>query len=442
MGVGWHRRVWQLAGPLIIANLSIPLLGAMDTAVVGHLPDPMYIGGVALGSLIFSYIYWGFSFLRMATTGLTAQALGAGRLDEVRAGLARPVILAGLIAALLLALHPFAVRVALAILDGSVGVESQASVYFRIRIWAAPAVLANWVIIGWLFGVRRTGTTLVLQVLQNGVNIGLDILFVVGFEWGVPGVAVATVIAQYVGLGVGAVLVVRILRQMGGSWRRELILERKGLMAAVDANGNIFLRSLVLLTTFAYFTHRGAQMGDVVLAANAILMQFVYFQAYGLDAFAHAAEILVGSAAGARDSASFRKAVRVTTQWAAGVAVLATLFFALLGAPIVRVMTEIEAVRQASYTALVWAVIAPLVSVWSYQLDGIFIGTTRVKEMRNGAIISAAVYFVTVPFLVRTWGNHGLWIALLVLNAMRGITLGAWYPRVLREIDTPGDRVA
>ena len=431
-----HRIVWRLAGPLILSNLTIPLLGAVDTAVVGQLPDPVYIGGVAIGGIIFNYLYWGFGFLRMGTTGLTAQAAGAGDVDEVRASLVRAGVLSGSIAVALLLLQGVIGRIAFALLEASPAVEAQARLYFHVRIWGAPAALMNYAILGWLFGVQRTRAALVFQLVQNGVNILLDLLFVLQFGWGVGGVAAATAISQYVGVGVGLAYVGGTLKRLGGRWRRDLALDRKRIRTLVGVNRDIFLRTLALITGFAYFTQRGATMGDVTLAANAVLLNFQNFQAYGLDAFAHAAEILAGNAAGTRNRRTFSRAVRVTTIWAVGIAAVAALVFLVFGKGMVRLMTASPEVRIAAYAVLPWAVVSPLVSVWSYQLDGIFIGTTRAREMRNAMWLSLALFVVVENLLRPAMGNHGLWLALMLFMATRAVTLGSAYPKILRAIES------
>ena len=431
---GWNGRVWRLAGPLILSNMSIPLLGAVDTAVVGRLPDPSYIGAVALGSLVFSYLYWGCGFLRMGTTGLTAQAVGAGDLDEARAVFLRAAIIGAAAALLFVSLQAVIGKSAFGLLGGSAEVERLANLYFRTRIWGAPAALANFAVIGWLFGVEKTRYTLAIQIVQNLLNMGLDLLFVMEFGWGIRGVAVATVISEYVGLALGIVFVLRAARGIGGTWRWGLVAHRERLLHLLRVNGDIFIRTLALITGFAYFTQQGARMGDVTLAANAILMHFQAIQAYGLDAFAHAAEILIGGAVGSGRRDAFRKAVRVSTTWAAGTALVCCLLYAVGGGALIRAMTTIETVRGAARALLPWAIVSPIISVWSFQLDGIFLGATRTREMRNGMIMALGIFLVAVHTLVPLLGNHGLWLALMVYMLARAGVLAAFYPRIVRQI--------
>ena len=311
-----HREIRRLAGPIILSNLSTPLLGAVDTAVMGHLPDAAYLGAVAVGSVIFSFLYWGFGFLRMGTTGFTAQAHGADDRDELRACLGRPLIIAGVLGVLLIALQWPIGRVAFALMDASVQVEAFAGTYFAIRIWSAPFALTNYAVLGWLLGTQRARHALVLQVALNGINIVLDLLFVVGLGYTIAGVAAASLLAEMAAAALGLGLCAHLLRGMGGRWSRARLLARDALVRLFRVNRDIFIRTLTLIFAFAYFTARGAQFGETTLAANAVLMQFQNILSFGLDGFAHAAETLVGSAVGARDRRAFAAAVRTSTIWA------------------------------------------------------------------------------------------------------------------------------
>ena len=301
----WNTRVWALAGPIILSNLSTPLLGAVDTAVVGHLPDAAYIGGVAVGATIFSFLFWGFGFLRMGTTGFTAQAFGAEDRLELRATLARALLLAGLLGFVLVLLQAPIGDFALTLIGPSDKVEALAQSYYGIRIWSAPAALANYAIIGWLLGMQRAGTVLVLQIVLNGINILLDLVFVIGFGWGVEGVAYASLIAELCAFAIGCYVVAGLLHSAGGHWDWSRLLNRERLVALFRVNLDILVRTLCLIFALAYITARSAAMGDVILAGNAILMQLQNLTAYGLDGFAHAAEVLAGGAYGARSRRDF-----------------------------------------------------------------------------------------------------------------------------------------
>ena len=426
------RRVWRLAFPVILSNLSVPLMGAVDTAVMGHLPDPAYIGGVAVGALIFSYIYWGFGFLRMGTTGLVAQANGARDQGEMRALFLRGLLVAGTIGALVIALQGPIAALALALVQGSPKVEGLARRYYDVRVWSAPAALMQYVVIGWLFGVQRMAAALALIVFANALNMAVALWFVLGLGWGIEGVAGATLIAEWSAALLGLALVGRrIARAPAGAAR---IFDGERLLRMMRINGDIFLRTLCLVTAFAWFTSQGARLGDVLLAANAVLLNFQTFMAYGLDGFAHAAEALVGSAIGARDRAAFRDAVQTSTKWAALIALGFAAVYLVAGGALVRTLTGIETVRGAAAGFLPWAVASPLVSVWSFQLDGIFIGATRTAEMRNGMIVSLAGFLALSAALVPLWSNHGLWLAFLAFMALRALTLAVYLPRLYRAL--------
>lgn len=429
-----HRRVWRLAAPIILSNLSIPLLGAVDTAVMGHLPGPAYIGGVAIGALIFSYVYWSFGFLRMGTTGLVAQAHGAGDADEVRAILARAWLLAVALAGVILVLQKPIGMVAFAVLDSSPEVRDMAASYYAIRIWGAPAALMNYVALGWLFALQRMRAALALSVFMNGLNIVLDLVLVIGFGRGIEGVAWATFMSEWGALGLGLWLIARGLRTVGGSWHLPRIRDGARLGALLRVNADIFVRTLCLVTAFAWFTAQSARLGDVLLAANAVLLNFQTFMAYGLDGFAHASEALIGGAIGARDPSALRSTVRVASLWALIVAALFCVVYFGAGSLIIAAITDIPEVRAAALEFLPWAAISPIISVWSFQLDGIFIGATRTPEMRNGMLISLACFLVAGWTLMPLYGNHGLWMALMLFMVIRALTLGAWYPRIMRTL--------
>ncbi len=429
-----HRRVLRLAAPIILSNLSIPLLGAVDTAVMGHLPGPAYIGGVAIGALIFSYVYWSFGFLRMGTTGLVAQAYGAGDADEVRAILARAWLLAAGLAGVILVLQKPIGMLAFAILDSSPEVRDMAASYYAIRVWGAPAALMNYVALGWLFALQRMRAALALSVFMNGLNIVLDLVLVIGFGRGIEGVAWATFMSEWGALGLGVWLIARGLRSIGGIWHLPRIMDGARLGALFRVNADIFVRTLCLVTAFAWFTAQSARLGDVLLAANAVLLNFQTFMAYGLDGFAHASEALIGGAIGARDRSALRTSVRIASLWALIVAALFCVVYFVAGPLIIAAITDIREVRAAALEFLPWVAISPIISVWSFQLDGIFIGATHTAEMRNGMLISLACFLVAGWTLMPLYGNHGLWMALMIFMVIRAVTLGAWYPRIMRAV--------
>jgi MATE family multidrug resistance protein len=425
-----NARVWRLAGPIIVSNLSVPLLGLVDTAVMGHLPEARYLGGVAVGAMVFTFIFWGFGFLRMGTGGLTAQAFGADDGDEVRACLARAAVIAIPAAVALIVLQAPIAWIAFSIVEASPAVETLAEDYFFIRIWGAPATLMNFALLGWFIGVQNTRAALYHQLCLNGVNIVLDLLFVLGFGWGVEGVAAATAIADLTAVVFGLALARPLLARVGGRFDRDRILDRGRLRRTIALNLDIFIRTICLVFAFAYFTARGAAFGDVVLAANAVLLNFQTFMAHALDGFAHAAEALGGHAVGAKDRGEFRLAVRTSFKWALSVAVGFALAYLIAGAAIVDGLTSIDGVRAVARDYLVWLVFMPLVAVFPFVFDGIFLGATAGRMMRNAMIVSLGVYLVACFGLVPLFGNHGLWAALTVFMGMRGVTLGLGYPRL------------
>ena len=430
----WHRRIWALAGPIIISNLSVPLVGAVDTAVVGHLPDPVYIGAVALGAVIFNFLYWGFGFLRMGTTGFIAQAHGAGDADEIRMTFARASLLAGSIGLALVILQKPIGLVALWAFSGDAELEGLTLDYYTIRIWSAPAALIHYAVLGCLIGMQNTRAALALQLTLNGSNVVLDLVFVLVLGLGVKGVALATVFSEYLAVSLGIWLLLHNLHRLGGKWYRSQILDSARLKAMVQVNANIFIRTLCLIFAFAYFTAIGTKLGKTTLAANAVLMHLQLFMAYGLDGFAHAAEALTGGAFGAKNTTAFKQAVKVSSVWALAIATLITLIYATLGMSIIELITGIPEVRATASDYLPWLIASPLLSVWSFQLDGIFIGTTRSTEMRNGMLISLAAYLCAVWVMVPLWDNHGLWLAMMVFMVTRALTLGMWYPRIERAM--------
>ena len=425
-----HRKVWVLAGPIILSNLSQPLVGAVDTAVVGHLPGPQAIGAVALGALIFNFIYWGFGFLRMGTTGFVARFYGSGDWQGLSDTLLRVLLLAATLGLATIALGWPIIEFALYLLESSAEVEGLAADYAGIRIWSAPAVLCVYAFTGVLIGLHDTRSAFVLQLLLNITNVLLDLLFVLGFDWGVRGVAFASVLAEYLALLAGLWLLRRHIARALASYDRSRLFERTALVQLFSANGNIFIRTLCMLFAFSYFTAQGAKQGEVVLAANAILMHLQSMMSYGLDGFAHAVEAMAGSAYGAGRRRLFRRAVVLTSFWGLIVALLAMLAYYGFGDAIVGLFTSIETVVMVALVYLPWMVASPLISIWSFQLDGIFIGTGHTREMRNAMIVSLIGYLVFLEWSLPTLGNHGLFLGLLVFMLLRAATLLFYYPGI------------
>jgi MATE family multidrug resistance protein len=429
-----HREVWRLAGPIILSNVTVPLVGIVDTAVVGHLEHVHYIGAVAIGVLVFNFLYWGCGFLRMGTTGPTAQALGAGHWDEVRAVLARALLAATVIGSAMAALQGPIMALAFGLIDASREVETSAEVYVAIRIWAAPAVLGNFVVLGWLLGVQDARSALIVQVFVNLANLGLSLVLVMGLGWAVAGVGTAALIAEYAGFAFGLVVVARKLGRMPGRFLRARIFSAERIARLVLINRDIFLRTLCLIVSFSYFTASGARFGDVVLAANTVLMHFQGIMSYALDGFAHTAEALVGRAVGARDRHRMSDSVRAALTWAGGTSCAFALVFAVAGDGIVAVLTGQPEVRGVAHDYLFWVVLSPVLSVWSYMFDGIFLGATQSRSMRNSMLLAALLFFGATFAFVPWLGNHGLWLSLMVLMAARGITLGLRYPAIVADV--------
>jgi multidrug resistance protein, MATE family len=423
----------KLAVPVMISNVSTPLIGVVDTAVVGQIPNAAYIGAAAIGGLIFTFVFWGFGFLRMGTTGLTAQALGRRDLGEAAAVLGRSLLIA-LVAGSMLIVAQWPIREAsFAAIHAGPQVESLARGYFDIRIWAAPATLANYALLGWFIGLGRTDIGLILQLVLNLTNMALDILFVLGFGWGVRGVAFGTFTAEVCAAVIGTVIALHHLRGLGGHCSLRQILMPTALKRTFAVNGDIMIRTLALISAFLWFASQGAREGDVVLAANSILLQFISVAAFFLDGFAFSTEALVGRAIGAAHRTGLTLAVKMTTAWAGGVAVLVSAALLLCGPWIIDRLTVDWATRAAAQTYLPWAALAPLFGVWAFQLDGIFIGATQTADMRNAMLVSLGI-FLAAWWLLRPFGNHGLWAAFYVHYVARTATLLRYYPRLVRAV--------
>ncbi|WP_455208221.1 MATE family efflux transporter [Kaarinaea lacus] len=418
-----HNQVWRIAGPMILSNLTVPMLGIVDTAVVGHLNEPYHMGAVSLGAAIFGVVFWGFGFLRMGTTGMTAQAYGQHDNNELRAILARALFVALVLSLLLLLLQWPIASFAFQVVHGSELVEEHGRIYFDIRIWSAPATFMNYALLGWFLGMQNARTPLYILTFVNLLNMLLDFLFVVGWNFGADGVAWASLIAEYLGLGFALWLVKKQLLLYPGRLQRALLLDKRKLQKMLSINKDIFIRNLCLMFTLAFFTAQGARFGDAVFAANAILSNMQTFMAYALDGFAHAAEALVGKAVGSRDRGEYFAAIKTSTGWAVITSMLFAGAYGITGYWIIGLMTDIELVRQSALDYLPWIVVLPLISVWSFLLDGIFVGTTRAAEMRNTMLFSTFLVFLPIWYLLLPFGNHGLWSAFALFMAARAISM-------------------
>lgn len=422
-----HRRVLHIALPIVLSNATVPILGVVDTGVVGQLGEAAPIGAVGIGAVILTGFYWIFGFLRMGTAGLTAQAAGAKDDAEVAALLSRSLLIGfGAGAVMIIGQIPL-FWLAFKVSPASAEVEGLARDYMAIRIWSAPATIALYGIIGWLIAQERTAGVFAIQVLMNGVNIILDIVFVLHFDFGVSGVGWATFIAEWGGLALGLWLCRDAFT--GRAWRDwARVFDRVRLIRMGVVNSDILIRSVLLQAIFISFLFWGADFGDVNLAANQILLQFLHVTAYALDGFAAAAESLVGQALGAKNMRRLRRGAILTSGWGAAICASLALAFAIGGPTAIDLMSTAPDVRETSRLFLPYMVAAPLVGVAAWMLDGIFIGATRSRDMRNMMVISAVAYFAAVIPLMAVFGNHGLWLGLLFSFVVRGATLGWKYP--------------
>lgn len=427
-----HSKVWALAGPMILANLSTPLLGMVDTAVVGHLNSPVYLGAVALGAMLFTFLFWGFGFLRMVTTGLTSQANSHDENHATRDVLLQSGLLALVIALLLLLLQSPIGWLAFQLIDGSPDVLAAAHNYYQIRIWSAPATLLNYAILGWLIGMGASRSALVIVLVINISNIVFDLLLVNHFGMKADGVALASVMAEYIGLLFAIGLLSKrqlALKQIELKRELQLLLKnRKGL----NLHGNFMLRTLCLIFSFAFFTNQGAQQGDVTLAANMVLLNFITFMAYVLDGFANATEVMTGNAIGRSDKSMLKRSLILNGVWSFLIACLFSLLYFFFGTQVIGLLTSIDVVAMTASDYRFWVVLAPIIGVWSYLFDGLFVGATLGREMRNTMLVATFCCYLPAWYLLQGYGNHGLWAALMVLLAARGLCQAAYLPRLLR----------
>jgi len=431
-----HQRIWAIAGPAILANSSAPLVGLVDTWAIGHLPGAVHLAAVGLGSVIFSYLLWAFGFLRMGTTGLVAQAHGRGDVPEQVVTVVRSAALAVVIGLLLFAAQEWLLAASLRLMAPPDNVAAITGEYFRIRIWAAPFTLFGYAITGVLFGLARVRTILYLQLLLNLTNAVLNVTFVVGLGLGVPGVALGTVIAQVLtALASGWIMLrsyggpalLAALRD-GGTW----VLRKFRRLVLV--NGFIFIRTVFLMTALALIMRVAADLGTVPMAASHVVNQYMMLMALGLDGFAHASEALAGAAWGRGDRPAFRRWVVLTGAWSFVAAVAYGLVFWLWGNAITALLTDIEAVRASANALLPLVAILPVVAVWCYLFDGVYIGATAAMAMMVTMGIAFAVYLAVLGPMTAAWGLHGLWGAVLVFMGVRGVAQGVWYPVLERRL--------
>jgi MATE family multidrug resistance protein len=413
----------------MVANLTTPLLGIVATIAIGRLGDATLLGGVAMASVIFDCLFWLFAFLRMSTVAFTAQALGGGETEELRALLVRGFVIAAAIGAGLIVLQIPLSAGLFGAMGGSEGVTRAAKTYFAIRIWSAPLVLANYVVLGWLIGQARAALALSVQIAINLINMAATVLLVLVLDAGIAGAAIAAIIAEAAGLVVG----IFIARYLAGGLAvpRTALLDRAKLLRMMAVNRDIMIRTAALIAAFLFFTAQGARAGDVTLAANAVLNNFLLISAFFLDGLANAAEQLCGRAFGARDRGAFSSATRLVILWGFAFALAVTAVYALFGPALIDVMTASEDVRRGARDYLWLVVLAPVLGVFAFAYDGVFIGATWARDMRNLMVVSLLIFFAAW-LMLRPFGNAGLWGALLVLYAARGGLQALRYPALLK----------
>ncbi|EKF17661.1 MATE family efflux transporter [Nitratireductor pacificus] len=428
-----NRLVLSIAVPMTLAYLTTPLLGIVDTAVIGQFGDAALLGGLAAGAIVFDVVFTTFNFLRSGTTGLVAQAFGRDDVLEEQAVLWRALALGIVSGLIVILIGPLISAAGVWFIDPEPRVAEAMTAYVAIRILAAPLSLMNYAILGYVLGRGEGGLGLALQFILNGGNIAFSILLGLHLGWGLEGVAWGTVIGEALGALAGlAILAYRLRKGPRVSWTR--VADMAAIMRMIAMNRDIMIRSFSLLAAFALFTRQGAQFGTVTLAANAVLMNFFLVAGYFLDGMATAAEQLAGRAIGARFAPAFHRSVRLTGIWGFGLAIPITVLLLLFGTDFIAFIVTNESVREVAGAFLPWAALIAISGVLAFQMDGVFIGATWSRDMRNMMLLSFIVYLVCMVVLTRYFGNHGLWAALHVFLLVRGLSLAAILPRRARQV--------
>ena len=434
-----HHRVWALAAPMILSNISVPLVALVDSTVIGHLPHAHQLGAVAVGASLYTFLAWAMGFLRMGTTGFAAQAAGRSDGAALRQILLQGLLLAMGLALLLGALGVPLSGVALHFMQPSAELDQLTRDFFHTRLFGLPAALASYALVGWFLGTQNARAPLAILLSTNLINIVLNLWFVIGLDWGVVGSARASVIAEWSGALLGLWMTRRALRAYPGhiAWAALKIWQSWRPLLAV--NRDIFLRSLALQSVFFLITVQGARLGDATVAANALLLNGLLLTAHALDGLAHAVEALCGHAIGARDRQSLRRSLVVAGGWSLIASLGFALLFTVAGHLFIAMQTDIPSVRETADTYLPYLAVLPLIAVWSYLLDGLFIGATRAREMRDGMLLTV---LIVLPFawVLQGLGNHGLWITFLLFMAVRSLTLWAIAWRLNRQEQWIGTR--
>ncbi len=430
-----RRRIWAITWPATLSNISVPLLGLVDAAILGHLDTPNYLGAVAVGAAVLSFLYWGFSFLRMGTTGLIAQAYGAGDVRRDKQVLGQSLILALVLGCCVLALHPILLAIGLSLMAPGAELGHLANSYLQIRIFSAPAVLTTYAVTGWFIGRHNTRWPMVFVVITNVLNACLDLLFIVGLGMNSDGAALATLVAEYCGC---AMALAAMWHHSGYRLDREWLrmLSRAGeYRELLVTNRHLFFRTLCLMFGFAFFTAKSSHFGPETLAANTILLNLMMLAAYGLDGLAHAAEALCGSAVGARKLNNFYQSCLALAFWTTALALGISAVFLAGGPYLLPLLTDLVEVRALFPEYYLWLVALPLVSAASYLLDGIFIGTGQTRYMYYSMMIATFGVYLPVWFFTQDMWNHGLWLAFLLFNGARGVGLGIAFWHLRRRED-------
>lgn len=432
---------------MIFSNITIPLLGLVDTAVLGHLDQAYYLGGSTVGAMIITFVTWLCGFLRMSTTGLTAQALGEENRQKSLLVLLRGLLVACLIGGALILLQSFYLDLSLGLAGGSEQIQFYAKQYCDIRIWGLPAALSNLVILGWLLGNHKAKAVMWILIVTNLINLSLDLLFVLVFDWQVQGVASATLIAEYSGVIIGLAYIVCAqqtdnrqtlkskLIEMVGKFTdiRDHLFEKSALINYFQLNRDILIRTLCLEICFVFITFQGARLGDDVIATNAILMNFVLLISFGLDGIANAAEVLVGKAQGQKNLKQRNFVVKIALFWTGLFALTYSALFAIAGDLLIGLLTDIPEVVFSTEQYVHWMIILPILGCWCYLFDGVFVGLMKAKVMRNSMIIATFGCFFPMWWLLQGFGNHGLWAAFSVFLLVRGLSLAWHYYRVIEK---------
>ncbi|WNC72045.1 MATE family efflux transporter [Thalassotalea psychrophila] len=424
-----RKALFALAIPMILSNITVPLLGLVDTGVIGHLPEAYFLGATAVGAMIITFITWFCGFLRMSTSGLAAQAYGSEDRQQILLVLSRGLVVAFIIGLLMIVLQTPYINASLWLSGGSEQVQFYARQYTEIRIWGFPAALANLVILGWLLGLHKAKFAMWLLIVTNVVNLSLDLLFVLGFNWQIMGIAVATLIAEYSSLILGLYFVAKTLNVHHKDLIKTLAKTKNTLFNKVSfspylkLNRDIVIRTLCLEICFVFITFQGARLGDTVVAANAILLNFLLLISFGLDGIAYGAEARVGRAKGAKDSSALSLAVNTALKYNFMFAIIYSLFFYLFGLEFIKLLSDIPEVVAYASEFLPWIVALPVLACWCYLYDGVYIGLTEAAVMRNSMLVSTFAFFFPCWFILQGYGNHGIWAAFCLFMMARGITL-------------------